>query len=393
MRAKTSLLRWIAVLSVLLAWALPQPAAGAERPNIVFIISDDQDFSHLGFMGNTHVHTPTLDRLAEEGTVFTCAHLPMSRCHPTLASFLSGRWPHQTGIYYNYGTKKLAPKDSLPNLLKKAGYATYFEGKYWEGDPRDMGFTHGQKTFKTFVRKGQKNLFAFLDDVAGKQPFFVWWAPWLPHLPHNPPEKYKKLFKRKDIPVPDWYKGDKKAFRQKEHLSFAMEAWLDDGVDQLCQKLKKLKVYDNTMFVFVIDNGWGNGLVAKGSPFEQGVRTPMFFTLPGTVPQGKRIDGLVSTLDLYPTILDYAGVPVPPEASGHDLRPTIEGKADATRDVLFGAIYPSFATEGDERPERDMYAIYMRTKRWKYIFYTQDVTEKRNQKYFRIYSILTDYPE
>ena len=72
----------------------------AEQPNVVYIISDDHDYEHLGFMGNAYVHTPTLDRLAQNGTVFTTAHLPMSRCHPTLASFLSGRWPHQTGIYY-----------------------------------------------------------------------------------------------------------------------------------------------------------------------------------------------------------------------------------------------------------------------------------------------------
>ena len=138
-RRKLSLWTWAAALLALLA----SPAGAAGEPNIVYIISDDQDFDHLGFMGHSLVHTPTLDRLASAGTVFTTAHLPMSRCHPTLASFLSGRWPHQSGIYYNYGEKQLEPKNSLPSLLKKAGYATYVEGKYWEGDPRAMGFTHG----------------------------------------------------------------------------------------------------------------------------------------------------------------------------------------------------------------------------------------------------------
>ena len=176
-------------------------------------------------------------------------------------------------------------------------------------------------------------------------------------------------------------------------LSYAMEAWLDDGVRQLTDKLKTLDVYDNTMFVFVIDNGWCNGLVSKGSPFEKGVRTPMFFTLPGAIPAGKRVEGLVSTLDLYPTILDYAGASAPPTASGRNLRPTIEGIDDATRDVLFGAIYPAFATKEDQRPERDVYALYARSERWKYILFTQDVYEKGNRKYFRIQSILTDYPE
>ena len=145
-------------------------ADGAEQPNIVFIISDDHDNEHLGFMGNDAVHTPNLDRLAKAGAVFTTAHLPMSRCHPTLASFLSGRWPHQSGIYYNYGTAKLSPTNSLPSLLRDGGYATYVEGKYWEGDRREMGFTHGPgKTSRTFVRQGQSDLFAFIDEVGGQQ--------------------------------------------------------------------------------------------------------------------------------------------------------------------------------------------------------------------------------
>ncbi len=196
----------IAVGVVLLVpFSLRIVAAENKPPNIVFIISDDQDNEHLGFMGNEAVHTPNLDRLATSGAVFTTAHLPMSRCHPTLASFLSGRWPHQSGIYYNYGTAKQSPKNSLPRLLRDAGYATYVEGKYWEGDPREMGFTHGAgKTAQKFVRKGQDDLFSFIDERGGKQPLFIWWAPLLPHTPHNPPRKYLDLFEKDEVPVPDY---------------------------------------------------------------------------------------------------------------------------------------------------------------------------------------------
>jgi uncharacterized sulfatase len=401
----------IAIVAVLIATTLgvlAVSAAAAERPNIVLIISDDHDYEHLGFMGNGYVHTPTLDRLAEAGTVFTTAHLPMSRCHPTLASFLSGRWPHQTGIYYNYGTEKLAPGNSLPNLLKQAGYATYVEGKYWEGDPREMGFTHGAgKTARTFVRKGQDGLFAFIDEVKGRQPMFIWWAPLIPHTPHNPPQKYLDLYDPAEMPVPSYVKpgnpapaeekgkrkrGKRRGFRQRERLSYAMEAWLDDGVAQLVDKLRTVGQHENTMYVFVVDNGWCNGLVSKGSPFEKGVRTPIFFSLPDTVPGGQRFDDLVSTLDVYPTILDYAGVPVPESAAGRSLRPRIEDRPFEPREALFGAIYPAFATKGDERPERDVYALYVRTEKWKYIYFVQDVVQRRNGDYFRIQSIETDYP-
>jgi uncharacterized sulfatase len=222
---------------------------------------------------------------------------------------------------------------------------------------------------------------------------FIWWAPLIPHTPHNPPKRYQKLFDPKKIPIPAWFTGDKEAFRKREFKSFAMEAWLDDGVGQLVDKLRTKGLYDNTMFVFLIDNGWCNGLVSKGSPFEKGVRTPVFFSLPGVIESGQRFDHLISTLDVYPTILDYAGVQAPPTASGRSLRPIIAGKPAETREVLYGAIYPAFATKGDERPERDVYALYARTKKWKYILFVQDVVSKRNGKYFRIQSILTDYPE
>lgn len=408
----------IALVPFLMMFAVTPSLAGP-KPNVVFIISDDHDNAHLGFMGNRFAHTPALDRLAGDGAVFTTAHLPMSRCHPTLASFLCGRQPHQSGIYFNYGTTKLSPVNSLPNLLKDAGYATYAEGKFWEGDPREMGFTHGVgKSAQTFVRKDQAKLFEFIDEMSGKQPMFIWWAPLLPHTPHNPPQKYLDLFDTSKMPVPPFVKdpgaaaddGDdddadaganpkkpkarkSKSWREKEQLSYAMEAWMDDGVAQLVRKLAAAKQLDNTLFVFVIDNGWCNGLPSKGTAFEKGVRTPVFFTLPGTIRPGQRFDRLISTNDIYPTILDYAGVTVPDTAAGRSLRPMMEGQPRGDPEIVFGATYPAFATKGDERPERDIYAIYARTPKWKYVLYLQDVTQDRSQSYFRIQAIATEFPQ
>ena len=385
----------LCILLAAMASATLAPAIfAAEQPNIVFIISDDHDNEHLGFMGSKIAHTPNLDLLARTGTLFTRAHLPMSRCHPTLASFLSGRWPHQTGVYHNFGTRRLDPTNSLPRLLRDVGYATYAEGKYWEGDPRAMGFTHGKgESANTFVRKGQADLFTFIDEVGGRTPMFIWWAPKIPHLPHDPPQEYRALFDEKEIPVPPWIGEDRLAsFLRKEHLSLAMEAWLDDGIGKLEKKLREKGVYENTMFVFVIDNGWSNGLVSKGSPFAKGVRTPVFFSWPAKIKGGQRFDCLTSTLDIYPTILDYAGAKTPASAAGNNLRPIIDGKTTKNRKRLFGAIYPAFVTTTDERPERDIYALYVRDEQWKYMFFVQDVVASRNANYFRIQSIETDYP-
>ncbi|MBW3598735.1 MAG: sulfatase [Planctomycetes bacterium] len=390
----TFFLRLALILGVCASLAIASAAqADSSRPNIILLISDDHDYEHFGFMGHPIAHTPTIDRLARQGTVFTTAHLPMSRCHPTLASLLSGRHPHQSGVYYNFKGPPLDETNSLPLLLKQAGYLTYCEGKYWEGDPRRMGFTHGAgKTAGSFVRKGQEALFEFLEN-AGEQPFFVWWAPMLPHTPHNPPQRHLKKFDATKFPIPDYLAPEQREeFLKKEHLSYAMEAWMDEGAGQLLARLEELGKDENTLIVFVIDNGWCNGLVSKGSPREKGVRTPVVFHWPGKAPKGKSSDALISTIDVTPTILDYAGVAVPDSYAGRSLRPMIEGEEDLAREALFEAIYPAFATESGAAPENDIYALSMRDRRWKYTLYLQDVRRSRNGDYLRIQSILTGYP-
>jgi len=376
-----------------------RPSKPKPKPNIVLLISDDDDYENFGFMGNAHVDTPTLDRLANSGTLFTMAHCPASLCRPSLASMLSGRLPHQHGIYANYLEEKgigndkvkLDPTGSLANRLKDAGYATYATAKYWEGDPREMGFTHGtvdvtMAGFKKFVREGQDELFTFIDGQHKKKPMFIWWAPLLPHTPHNPPPKYALRFDDTPVTIPSYYRGDTAKFVAEVRKFYAMGTWFDDGVAELIRKLKDVGVYENTVFLFYVDNGYTYGRPAKNSPTEKGMRTPMIVTWPGRVPSGKRITGLNYALDLHATILDYAGLETPAGIASRSLRPLIEGETGHSRDALHGAVYahaPASYT-GDpsiERsPERDVYALYIRTERWKYVLYTQDLN-KKNDRY------------
>ena len=384
-------------------------AAPENQPNIVLIISDDQDNEHFGFMGNETVRTPNLDELAAAGTVFNTCHLTSSRCRPSLAGLLSGRLPHQNGIYANYhiakkkgeqrkvdGEKKLSPVNVLPKLLKEAGYATYGSGKYWEGDARAMGFTHGLETpkpFGKFARSSQDELFAFIDKHAGETPMFIWWAPMLPHTPHNPPERFLEMFDPEEIPVPDYITPTNRAeFIEKEHLSLAMEAWMDDEFGRTREKLKEKGQEENTLYVFLTDNGWCNGLASKGSVFEKGFRSPAFFTLPGKIPAGVHREDLISSLDLYPTILSYAGVKAPATAEGMNLRKAVETGTPVGRETLFGAIYPTEASNHGQFPERDVYALYKRTGKWKYVFYTGDLQKNVAGLPFNIKHILTDAP-
>ena len=339
------------------------------RPNIVLVVSDDQDYEHFGFVGNSVVHTPTLDRLAESGTIFSVMHTP-ARCRPSLASLLSGRYPHQSGIYYNRGPSELSRDGALPLLLRDAGYATFAGGKYWEGDPGRLGFDVADSEHLHFVREGQESLFEFIETHAGTRPMFVWWAPQIPHMPHDAPEEFSARIDRDAIVLPAWFEGDAEIFRTFEHDLMAMEAWFDDGLARLVAKFEETGAFQNTLFVFLNDNGYSNGLISKGSPFEKGVRTPSFVTWPGHIPS-QRLGALVASVDLYATVLDYAGVSAP-DGPARSLRPLIDGDQKVGREVLYGAVYERTASEGAD-PARDVFGLYARGARWKYVVFPKAV--------------------
>ena len=365
-----------------------------DRPNIVFMLSDDQDYDHLGFMGSPSVRTPHLDRMARRGVTFPTAHVPMSRCRPVLASLLVGKWPDETGIYFNYGEGTLDPEGSLPQLLKDVGYRTFVGGKFWEGDPADYGFTDGveQKTASTFVRKGQGKLFRFFDEVAGRSPFFVWWAPKLPHTPHDPADHYLGAFAETDVTPPPWIPEERHAaFIELEKLSFAMELWMDDGAGDMFRKIESMGQMENTLFVFLIDNGWANGYPSKGTAYEKGVRTPLVFRWDGEAVPQLKAGQLVSALDAYPTMLAAAGVEAGP-GRAKDLTPGVLGPANVGRDFLVETIYPAFAQEPPSAAD-DRYAVYGRDERWKLIRYTAPVQEAENLDRLRIMAIESEFPE
>ena len=364
---------------------------GTDPPNIVILVSDDQDNEHFGFLGHPLARTPTIDALAEGGVVFRNAFVPMSRCRPAQASLLGGQWPHQSGVYFNVGHDHIDPTTSIANLLSARGYLARGEGKFWEFDPRLMGFTNRTITnYETFAREGQRRLFEYIDEHAGRSPLFVWWAPQLPHVPHDPPERFR--FDHDTVPVSDWYAGDVDAYRESEMLSLAMVAWLDECIGELVAKLREVGELENTLFLFLIDNGYANGLPSKGTAFDKGLKTPAILSWPAGIEGGRSFDALVSSVDLYATLLDYAGVAVPAETAGHSLRPLVEGRPYEPREALHGAIYVQSPTELDARAERDVYGLWARTPRWKYVLYLRDVTEEQDDL-FHIQANHTPYPE
>jgi arylsulfatase A-like enzyme len=308
------------------------PRGKDTRPNIILIISDDHTWSHYGFMGHGIVQTPHLDRMARESLLYTRGYATPV-CSPSLATLLTGKQPSRHGITGNdlHGARHtdrtslrerlLSNKLILPKALSEAGYLTYQTGKLWNSSFKDMGFTHGMTEKRDrhggaglpIGRKGMEPIYQFIDGaLEEKMPFFVWYAPFLPHDPHNPPERLLKK-----------YLG--RGPTKHAEIYHAMVEWLDETCGELDGFLEKKGLKENTMILYLADNGWDpeqgyQGSRAKLTPYENGIRTPMFLRWPGKVAPLRDEETLASILDFAPTILNVAGVKAPEKLPGIDLR-------------------------------------------------------------------------
>lgn len=330
-----------------------QPTEGAERPpNVVVILSDDQAWTDYGFMGHPQIKTPHLDRLAKESLVFTRGYVPTSLCRPSLMTLITGLYAHQhliTGNDPPKGTdrremlKHVRRVPTLPKLLAPQGYASFQSGKWWEGAPAEGGFTAGMthgdparggRHGDVGLEIGRKTMQPVLDfiDANQERPFFLWYAPMLPHSPHNPPERLLAKYK----PLTD-----------SIHVAryWAMcELW-DETCGQLLDHLSKRKLDENTLVVYVTDNGWIQDPASpkyaprsKRSPHEGGVRTPIMLRWPAKIAHKRDETSLVSSIDLAPTMLAACGVSPPAGLPGLNLLEVASGK-QAPHAELFGEIF------------------------------------------------------
>ncbi|MPZ19062.1 MAG: sulfatase-like hydrolase/transferase [Luteitalea sp.] len=370
------------------AWA---QTAEQARPNIVLIVSDDQAWTDYGFMGHPIVQTPRLDRLADHSAVFRRGYVATALCRPSLATLITGVYAHQHKISGNDPSPALAPPDStryaelreqmishidryptVPKLLAERGYLSFQSGKWWEGSYQRGGFTHGMtRGFPkpggrhgddglTIGREGMEPVFEFIDHtVAEKRPFFVWYAPFLPHTPHNPPERLLAKYRDKvdSLFVAKYY---------------AMCEWFDETSGQLIDYLDEKGLTENTLFLYVADNGWiqrddagGYALRSKQSPNEGGVRTPIMLSWKGVIDPQEH-DTLVSSVDLAPTILSAAGAAIPKNLPGIDLLPVVRDGKKLDRDTIFGEGFAHDVADLDN-PEASLLYRWAIEGRWKLI--------------------------
>lgn len=334
----------------LLTCALGIAISGAQpvKPNIILIISDDHGFTDYGFMGHEVVKTPHLDRISSESLLYTRGYV-MPVCSPSLACLLTGKLPSGHGITGNDLAKKdrsdrnplmqrlLANSLLLPKALTEAGYLTFQTGKLWNATYQDMGFTHGMTTKQgrhggdglTIGREGMEPIYQFIATAKEREkPFFIWHAPLMPHDPHTPPKEILAKYTGKGLsPAAEKY--------------YAMVEWFDQTCGELDAHLTKNSLAENTVILYLADNGWNaargyQGERAKLSPYEMGIRTPMFVRWPKTVKPQRDDETLASILDFPTTILKMAGVKAPADLPGLDL---LDREAMTARKSVFVEAY------------------------------------------------------
>lgn len=376
--------------TLFLVLALPLCTIAADKPNVLLIVGDDWGWTDFGFMGHRTIQTPHLDKLAKESAVFPNGYTPTSLCRASLATILTGQYAHQHKICCNdppHGVDRaqmlpfLKNSPTIPRLLKEAGYRSFQTGKFWEGHFSNGGFTHGMTTRGrhgeeglVIGRQGVKPIFDFIE--AGKDPWFIWYAPMMPHTPHNPPERLLKK-----------YAVDGREARLAAY--WAMCEWTDETIGALLKYLDDNKLADNTIVMFVVDNGWiqTEGPVRKGeqfltrsknTPYDAGVRTPILIKWPGKT-KPVRSEELVSTIDVAPTILAACGANVPKSMTGLNLHALSHGQAKAKRDAVFGEIY-LHTSKTLEKPAVNLTHRWTRAGDWKLILPLDAMPELYNLK-------------
>lgn len=322
-------------------------AARTRRPNIVFLLTDDQGYGDLGCHGNPVIRTPNLDRLHGESVRFTDFHASPT-CAPTRTSLMTGRHEFRSGVTHTiYERERLSLKaTTIAQVLKAAGYSTGIFGKWHLGDaapyqPDKRGFDEvfihgcggiGQKYPGTCADAPGNTYFnpailhngrferteGYCTDVffrqatrwigerrRSKAPFFAYIATNAPHEPLQCPPEYIDLYRGR---VPD----------DMTARYFGMITNIDDNAGRLLARLKDWGIERDTLFVFMTDNGGTAGVKLfnagmrgmKNTPYQGGTRVPAFFRWPGTFSPGD-VSALTAHIDFFPTFAELAGARIP----------------------------------------------------------------------------------
>ena len=425
----TRLGSWTRCLGLALAFALLGSLAQAQeagrKPNIVFVLSDDENVGIHPFM-------PKVKALIEdEGTVFDNAFVSYPLCCPSRSSILRGQYPHNTEVLGNLppeggfkAFRRLKRETStIATWLQAGGYRTAFYGKYLNGyaetDPPPPGWDewHAANNDGYFnvnyklnesgkiVAYGDAPEDYLTDVIAGKaadhirrwssegEPFFLYVAPFNPHSPYNPAPRHKGMFKNAKLPRPPAFNeadvSDKPGYIQDlpllndQQIAKITDTYrarleclqaIDEMVKTLVDTLKETGQLDNTYIVYASDNGFHLGLhrmlAGKDTAYEEDIRVPLAMRGPG-VPKGLTVSSMVLNIDFSPTFADMAGIIPPAFIDGRSFMPLFDDPSSPWRRSF---MIQRLGLETDERM-KPANAIAVRTERYVYVAYNNGERE------------------
>lgn len=350
----------------------------SRRPNIIYILADDLGWAELGCYGNKFNETPNLDKLAQQGMLFTDAYAAAPVCSPYRAALMTGQYPARVGIT-NYlrprATNHLSLKHiTMAEMFQSAGYVTGITGKWHlsgyksfgveETLPDQHGFDEVMASEKTDIRGGSYfHPYIYVDPSLPKklpgdteyltdrlnvealefierhkaQPFFLYKSHYAVHTHLNGKPDLVKYFEAK----PGAGKGPK-AKKNNPHLAAQLKV-IDEGLGMIMDKLDELGIAENTIIIFTGDNG-GESRVTSNAPlragksttYEGGIREPMIVKWPGVVAPGARCSTPTMNIDFYPTFAEMVGTRIEPtqRIDGISIVPLLKGKT-LQRDTLY----------------------------------------------------------
>lgn len=361
------------------------------RPNIVYVMTDDQTVDQMSSYGNTLIKTPHMDRLAAEGVRFTRSFVTNSLCAPSRATVLTGCYSHVHGIRGNSEGRETEVLDpnlpTFPVLLQAAGYRTAIVGK-WHLPQDPVGFDYtcilpgqGVYTNPDFIENGVRKTFqghvtdvttdlalGFLRTVKPDEPFLLIYQHKSPHRPFTPLPRHADLLADVELPYPETFDDDyatRRVAAQAEDMKFEVslardypdlppdltpeerKRWIyqrfvkdhyrgvvgvDENLGRLLEHLDREGLTDDTLIMYTSDNGFylgEHGWYDKRFMYEPSLKVPLVVRYPRRIPGGRVEDRMALNIDYAPTILDFAGVTIPGTMQGRSLRPLLEGTPPA----------------------------------------------------------------
>lgn len=300
----------------------------AEPPNILFLLADDWSYPHAGIYGDPVVKTPTFDRIAEQGMLFSNA-FAIPSCTPSRASILTGQYPHRLEEGANLWGSLPEKFPVYTELLAQNGYEVGFMRKGWSPGNYKAG---GRAQDPTGTR--YTNFDEFLNELPDDKPFAFWFGSKDPHRPYYFNSGLQAGMDSSKVQIPE-YLPDHPTVRN-DILDYYLEVErFDRESGDIINILEKSGRLDNTIVVMTGDNGWPFPR-AKATLYDGGTRVPLAIQWGDEIQQGQKSEALVPLMDLAPTFLEAAGVEIPDQVTGRSLLPILkENRESQDRDKVF----------------------------------------------------------